>query len=109
MAQQSDYDIEELTADLARLRIGFVNVYCAGAPAGGATPWALVDAGLSMGAAKILGVAADRFGVDSRPAGIILTHGHFDHVGALQALLAVWDVPVYAHTAEVPFLTGQAD
>jgi glyoxylase-like metal-dependent hydrolase (beta-lactamase superfamily II) len=109
MAQQSDYAVEELTADLARLRIGFVNVYFVGAPKGGATPWALVDAGLSMGAAKILGIAADRFGIDSRPAGIILTHGHFDHVGALEALLGVWDVPVYAHTAELPFLTGGAD
>ncbi len=109
MAQQSDYAVEELTADLARLRTGFVNVYFAGAPRGGATPWALVDAGLGMGAAKILSVAAERFGVDSRPAGIILTHGHFDHVGALEALLGVWDVPVYAHTAELPFLTGDAD
>jgi glyoxylase-like metal-dependent hydrolase (beta-lactamase superfamily II) len=113
MAQQSEYPVEELTVDLARLRIGFVNVYFAGAThdvAGrGATSWALVDAGLAMGAARILGVAADRFGVDSRPAGIVLTHGHFDHVGALEGLLGVWDVPVYAHTAELPFLTGQAD
>lgn len=106
--QQSDYEIEELTRDLARLRIGFVNVYLAGAP-GGAAPWALVDAGLAMGAAQILSVAAERFGVDARPAGIVLTHGHFDHVGALEALLAVWDVPVYAHMAELPFLTGRAD
>ena len=30
-------------------------------------------------------------------------------MGALEALLAVWDVPVYAHTAELPFLTGSAD
>jgi glyoxylase-like metal-dependent hydrolase (beta-lactamase superfamily II) len=116
MAQQSDYAVEELMPDLARLRIGFVNVYFAGRPrdvmtpaANAATPWALVDAGLPMGAARILGVAAERFGVDSRPAGIVLTHGHFDHVGALEALLAVWDAPVYAHTAELPFLTGEAD
>jgi glyoxylase-like metal-dependent hydrolase (beta-lactamase superfamily II) len=106
--QQIDHGLEEVTADLARLRIGFVNVYFAGAP-GGDAPWALVDSGLAMGAASILSVAADRFGVDARPSAIILTHGHFDHVGALEALLAVWDVPVYAHTAELPFLTGRAD
>jgi glyoxylase-like metal-dependent hydrolase (beta-lactamase superfamily II) len=106
--QQMDDAIEELTPDLARLRIAFVNVYFAGAPGGGA-PWALVDAGLAMGAATILRVAAERFGVDARPAAIILTHGHFDHVGALEALLGVWDVPVYAHMAELPFLTGSAD
>ena len=106
--QQTDHALEELTTDLARLRIGFANVYFAGTP-GGAAPWALVDAGLAMGAATILRVAADRFGVDTRPSAIILTHGHFDHVGALEALLAVWDVPVYAHTAEFPFLTGRAN
>ena len=106
--QQTDHAIEEVTSDLARLRIAFVNVYFAGAP-GGDVPWALVDAGLAMGAATILRVAADRYGVDARPSAIVLTHGHFDHVGALEALLAVWDVPVYAHTAELPFLTGSAD
>ena len=110
MAQQAEYAIEDVTTDLARLRIGFVNVYLAGTPqAGGVTPWALVDAGLAMGAARILETAATRFGRESRPAAIVLTHGHFDHVGALEALLAVWDVPVYAHTAELSFLTGRRD
>jgi glyoxylase-like metal-dependent hydrolase (beta-lactamase superfamily II) len=71
--------------------------------------WVLVDAGLAQGAAEILRVAAERFGVESRPTAIVLTHGHFDHVGALEALLAVWDVPVYAHVAELRFLTGGAD
>src|SRR5687767_6295021 len=107
------HEIEPLTADLARLRIGFVNVYFVGQPDGpaasGAKTWALVDAGLPMGAAQILEVAAARYGRDARPAAIILTHGHFDHVGALKALAAVWDVPVYAHPLELPFLTGRAD
>jgi glyoxylase-like metal-dependent hydrolase (beta-lactamase superfamily II) len=107
---QQQHAIEELAADVARLRIAFVNVYFVGAPgAGSATPWALVDAGLAMGAAQILSIAAERFGQERRPAAIVLTHGHFDHVGALEPLLAVWDVPVYAHTLELPFLTGRAD
>jgi glyoxylase-like metal-dependent hydrolase (beta-lactamase superfamily II) len=105
-----EYGIEELAPDIARLRIAFVNTYFVGTPgAGGSTPWALVDAGLAMGAAQILKVAADRFGESARPAAIILTHGHFDHVGALDALLRVWDVPVYAHALELPFLTGRAN
>jgi glyoxylase-like metal-dependent hydrolase (beta-lactamase superfamily II) len=106
MDQHQRHDIEPLTSDLARLRIAFVNVFFLGVPGG---PWVLVDAGLSLGAAQILDVAADRYGRDARPAAIILTHGHFDHVGALEPLLGVWDVPVYAHPLELPFLTGHAD
>jgi glyoxylase-like metal-dependent hydrolase (beta-lactamase superfamily II) len=112
---EPDHRIEDLGGDVARLRIGFVNVYFAGSPrtatAGEATatPWALVDAGLSAGTTRILDVAAERFGPESRPAAIVLTHGHFDHIGALEPLLAIWNVPVYAHPLELPFLTGRAD
>lgn len=110
-----EYAVDEVAVDVARLRIAVVNVYFLGPPrghpsAGGlAAGWILVDAGLAHGAAEILRVAAERFGVESRPAAIVLTHGHFDHVGALEALLGVWDVPVYAHVAELPFLTGRAN
>jgi glyoxylase-like metal-dependent hydrolase (beta-lactamase superfamily II) len=109
-----DSVVDEIGRDVARLRIGFVNLYFVGAPAPPSAdpavrPWALVDAGLAVGAAQVLNVAAKRFGENSRPAAIVLTHGHFDHVGALDALLRVWDVPVYAHTLELPFLTGRAD
>jgi glyoxylase-like metal-dependent hydrolase (beta-lactamase superfamily II) len=108
-----EHSAEDLGGDVARLRVAFVNLYFVGKPhparEASATPWALVDTGLSAGTARILEVAAERYGQDSRPAAIILTHGHFDHTGALEPLLAVWDVPVYAHPLELPFLTGKAD
>jgi glyoxylase-like metal-dependent hydrolase (beta-lactamase superfamily II) len=69
----------------------------------------LVDAGLSMSAPTIVRAAAERFGPDSRPAAIVLTHGHFDHVGSLKALAERWDAPVFAHTLELPYLTGRSD
>ncbi|HEX6981628.1 MAG TPA: MBL fold metallo-hydrolase [Balneolaceae bacterium] len=49
----------------------------------------------------------DRFGKNSRPNAIILTHGHFDHVGAIIELVKHWNIPVYAHELELPFLTGK--
>jgi glyoxylase-like metal-dependent hydrolase (beta-lactamase superfamily II) len=84
----------------------FVNFYIIKDEASGA--WALVDAGLKWSAPKIRTMAKDLFGEASKPTAIILTHGHFDHVGALQALLKEWDVPVYAHSMELPYLTGQS-
>lgn len=74
----------------------------------GSRAWALVDAGLKWSAPKIRHMAAELFGQNSRPTAIILTHGHFDHVGALSKLIEEWNVPVYAHTMEVPYLAGQS-
>jgi len=84
----------------------FVNFYMIQDQASGS--WALVDAGLKWSAAKIKSMASELFGKDSRPAAIILTHGHFDHVGALQKLIEEWQVPVYAHYLELPYLTGKS-
>jgi len=38
------------------------------------------------------------------PVAILLTHGHFDHIGALEEVKAKYDVPVYVHKREVEFL-----
>ncbi len=88
------------------MRIIFVNVYFLGEPGG---DWVLVDAGLKGYAGKIKEVAETYFGKGNRPKAIILTHGHFDHVGALKELLSIWNVPVYAHPLEMPYLTGRSD
>ncbi|GGK68696.1 MBL fold metallo-hydrolase [Rufibacter glacialis] len=69
--------------------------------------WVLVDAGMPKCADEILDLARSLFGEGARPKAIILTHGHFDHVGSLVGLLEAWDVPVYAHLYEFPFLTGK--
>ena len=39
----------------------------------------------------------------------MLTHGHFDHAGNAWQLAEEWDVPVYAHRLELPYLTGRSD
>lgn len=70
--------------------------------------WFLVDTGLKWSAPKIRKMADDLFWPDTRPAAIILTHGHFDHVGSVAQLADEWNVPVYAHIMEVPYLTDMS-
>ncbi len=96
--------IEEVTSDLVRVRHLIANYYAQGTP----EQWVLIDAGLPGAARGVRRLATERF-AGTPPRAIILTHGHFDHRGALSALLAHWDVPVYAHPAEMPYLTGGAD
>ena len=69
--------------------------------------WVLVDTGLKWSAPKIKEMAAYLFGEIS-PKAIVLTHGHFDHVGSVAKLAEEWDVPVYAHHLEIPYLTGHS-
>ena len=68
----------------------------------------MFDAENGRPASSIAHAAAERFGPNSRPQALILTHGHFDHVGDLPSLADHWDVPVYAHELEMPYLTGRS-
>ena len=97
---------EPVAPGVARLGIVFVNVFALGEPGG---PWLLVDAGLKGSAGYIRRVIERRFGDGSRPEAILLTHGHFDHVGSAPILAREWDVPLYAHPLEIPYLTGRSD
>ena len=97
--------VEELTPEVARLRLAIANVYFIGRPG---APWALVDAGTPHNAARIRSAAVRRFGDGARPTAVLLTHGHFDHSGSARDLAQMWDVPIYAHRLERPFLTGRS-
>ncbi len=84
----------------------FVNMYIVKDSA--SANWVLVDTGLKSSAPKIKAMAANLFGADSKPSAIILTHGHFDHTGSLVALAEEWQVPVYCHYLELPYLSGRS-
>jgi glyoxylase-like metal-dependent hydrolase (beta-lactamase superfamily II) len=94
--------------ELSYLLDRIVNVCFIGAPGAPDRGWTLVDCGLPGSASRIKRAAARLFGEHSRPAAIVLTHGHFDHIGAVHTLAHEWDVPVYAHELELPYLTGQS-
>lgn len=98
----------EIAADLAYRRLLLVNVVFVGKPGAGDRGWVLIDTGVVGTGPLIVSAAAERFGSGARPAAIILTHGHFDHVGALKDLAERWDAPVYAHRLERPYLDGRA-
>jgi glyoxylase-like metal-dependent hydrolase (beta-lactamase superfamily II) len=98
----------DLRADIAWIELLIVNAYLLGYPGAGSGEWVLVDAGFRTSHKRILQAAEERFGEHSRPAAIILTHGHFDHVGGLKRLADHWDVPIFAHELELPYLTGRS-
>jgi glyoxylase-like metal-dependent hydrolase (beta-lactamase superfamily II) len=104
-------NIEATASGIYRLRVAMVNVYFVAVDDGSnaANAWVLVDAGIHFSARMIRRAAEGIFGAGARPRAIVLTHAHFDHVGALRDLAREWDVPIYAHELEMPYITGQAE
>jgi glyoxylase-like metal-dependent hydrolase (beta-lactamase superfamily II) len=98
-------NVEPVTNDLHYLNIQIVNVCFFGQP-GDQNDWVLIDAGMPRSAEKLIQEAEKLFGKNNPPKAIILTHGHFDHVGALVELVEHWNVDVYAHEMELPYLSG---
>ena len=101
----------QVTRGVFYLRDRIVNLYLLGdaaADSGSSGRWVLVDTGLPGAADRIVKAAESRFGAGTRPEAIVMTHGHFDHTGALKTLAERWDVPVYAHPLELPYLTGRS-
>lgn len=91
--------------DIYCFTIQIVNVCLIGRA--GTGTFVLVDAGMPGSAGAIFSAVRERFGEKAKPKAVLLTHGHFDHVGAIAPLLEKWDVPVFAHPLELPYLTGR--
>ena len=89
--------------DVARLRTMIVNVCFVGRPG----DWVLVDTGMPLCGHMIERAAFEHFG--GPPRAVVLTHGHFDHVGSVKKLAQKWDVEAWAHPLEMPYLTGRSD
>jgi glyoxylase-like metal-dependent hydrolase (beta-lactamase superfamily II) len=97
--------LKEVAPGVFCLPVSIANVYLVGLPGG---PWSLVDTGTPGHAHQILEAAESLFGPGARPEAILLTHGHMDHSGSALDLANLWDVSVFAHPLEMPYLTGRS-
>jgi glyoxylase-like metal-dependent hydrolase (beta-lactamase superfamily II) len=100
---------KEVLPDILLMNFTVVTACLVGDPNDKTGKWVLVDAGLENSEDFILQCVENRFGKGSKPQAIILTHGHFDHVGSVIKLSQLWDVPVYIHKLEMPYVTGKKD
>jgi len=96
--------LEALGRGIAGLRIYIVNAFAISRPSG---EWMLIDTGLPHSHNRIRKWVEELF-AGTRPRGILLTHGHSDHSGSVEKLATFWDVPVYVHPLELPYVTGRA-
>ncbi|MDL4841203.1 MBL fold metallo-hydrolase [Aquibacillus rhizosphaerae] len=94
---------EEVLEDIAFYRALLVNVCMIGKPN---DTWVLIDTGVMRYTKRIIAAAEKRYG-NKPPEAIILTHGHFDHVGSAKELAKYWDVPIYVHQNELGYVTGK--
>jgi glyoxylase-like metal-dependent hydrolase (beta-lactamase superfamily II) len=94
--------MDEVAPDIRGLRIAFVNIFGVIHSNGS---WTLIDAALPFTASRIRNWA-ESFS-KTPPNAIVLTHGHFDHVSVARELADSWNVPIYAHSLEAPYLTGK--
>lgn len=97
--------MQEFVPGVSALPLTIENVYFAGQPG---QPWVLIDTGTPGTASRIQAAAAERYGARARPEAILLTHGHTDHAGSAAALAEQWNVPIYAHALELPYITGRS-
>jgi glyoxylase-like metal-dependent hydrolase (beta-lactamase superfamily II) len=95
----------EITSDILVMNFTIVNASLVGTT----DDYVLVDTGLENSDKFILQCIENKFGKNSKPKAIILTHGHFDHVGSVIKLSQLWNVPVYIHQLEMPYVTGKKD
>ena len=96
--------MEAIAPNVHGLRIVFVNIF--GVTHAGES-WTLVDAGMPFSEGLIRKWVEKNFAAP--PNALVLTHGHFDHVSAARSLADSWNVPIYAHPMEAPYLTGKQE
>lgn len=99
----------QITQDIYGYRTAIANIALVGGCGAEGNDWVLIDAGVPFSGIYIKQFIEQVLGGGKKPIAIILTHAHFDHVGALSYLLNDWQVPVYIHEQEQQYVTGKKD
>lgn len=73
---------------------------------GSATRWVLIDTGWPSSSDAIREAASSLYGETSRPAAILLTHAHPDHLGSAAEIGRLWSAPIYVHGDDLPYTQG---
>lgn len=102
------FSAKEVREDILLLDLTDVTACMVGFPENTVDGWVLVDTGPQVAADFIIQQAKERFW-RQKPKAIVLTHGHITHAGAAGKLADIWNVPVYMHPMEMPYLTALAD
>ena len=97
--------LKEIAPDVFRLKVSIANVYFIGPPPRTVDIGGYGNTGARGTDPRSGGIAVWR---DARPEAILLTHGHMDHAGSALDLANFWDVSVFAHPLELPYLTGRS-
>jgi glyoxylase-like metal-dependent hydrolase (beta-lactamase superfamily II) len=96
--------LDSIAAGVQGLRIAFVNVFALTHPDG---TWTLIDTALPYTDGIVRRWVEKTF--QQVPNAIVLSHGHFDHVSGAEVLAELWNVPIYAHALERPYLNGERE
>lgn len=92
----------ELEIDVSGLMTLPVNLWLVRSSDG----WTLIDSGPPQMGDKVvaaLSEATQGYG----PNQVVLTHGHINHAGGLQAIKLAWKTPVICHREELPYVSGE--
>ncbi|GIW39146.1 MAG: hypothetical protein KatS3mg075_627 [Meiothermus sp.] len=63
----------------------------------------LVDTGMPQENQRLLRHLEGR-----KPAALLITHHHLDHVGGARMLWERYGLPIYAHPLDIPYISGEA-
>ena len=83
---------------MERLTVGDIDENCYLAVNSETNELLVIDPGAE--AERIFAAIGER-----KPRAVLLTHGHFDHIGAVDAVCEKYGIPVYIHEADAPKLT----